>query len=406
MASAPGVLARIPRTVWALGLVSLFMDVSSEMIHALLPLFLVGTLGASPALVGLIEGAGEATASISKVFSGWLSDRLGTRKWLAVAGYGLAAVSKPLFPIASSAGQVLVARLADRLGKGIRGAPRDALVADVTPREIHGAAFGLRQSLDTVGAFAGPLIAIGLMALFLGDIRKVFAWAVLPAAIAVLLLVLGVEDVKEKGAAGEKKARVPVRLTDIRRLSRPFWLVCGFGAIFTLARFSEAFLVLRAANAGLPPGLAPAVMVVMSLIYSIVAIPAGVLADRMDRRLILALGLAVLIGADLLLALSHGLIGVFLGVGLWGVHMGLTQGLLAAMVADSAQADLRGSAFGLFNLVSGVALLAASAAAGLLWARVGPAATFEAGAVVAGLALLALMFAGRASRLHKASGPA
>jgi MFS family permease len=384
------VFRRVPRTVWALGLVSLFMDVSSEMVHALLPLFVVGALGASAALVGLIEGLAEATASISKVFSGWLSDRLGQRKWLAVAGYGLAALTKPLFPLAVTPMEVLGARLADRLGKGIRGAPRDALVADVTPPELRGAAFGLRQSLDTVGAFMGPLLAIGLMILLSGDIRGVFAWAVLPAGIAVLLLVLGVEDAPK---TADKGRPAPIRWTDVKGMGGAFWVVTALGAVFTLARFSEAFLVLKAADAGLKPALIPAVMVVMSLVYSLTALPAGALADRIDRRLILAAGLLALIAADLILARTHGLVGAGVGVALWGVHMGLTQGLFAAMVADAAAPRLRGTAFGVFNLVSGVALLAASVVAGQLWSRLGPAATFEAGAAFAAITLVGLFLA-------------
>lgn len=388
MASSRMGLKAVPAGVWTLGLVSLLMDTSSELIHSLLPVFLVSGLGASAALVGLIEGVAEATASITKVFSGWLSDRLGARKWLAVAGYGLAALSKPIFPLAATPVEVLAARFADRVGKGIRGAPRDALVADITPAKVRGAAFGLRQSLDTVGAFAGPLLAIVLMLLLSGNIRAVFAWAVVPAILCVLLLVFGVREPEhDKGMA----ARAPIRWAEIRGMGSPFWTVTAFGVVFTLARFSEAFLVLRASGAGLHPALVPLVMVVMNLVYSLVATPAGALSDHMDRRLVLAMGLGVLIGADLVLALFGSVAGVLVGVGLWGLHMGLTQGLLAALIADAAPERLRGTAFGVFNLASGVAMLLASVLAGELWTMIGPQATFIAGGGFAALALVGLL---------------
>jgi MFS family permease len=379
-------LKAVPRGVWALGLVSLLMDVSSEMIHALLPLFLVSGLGASVALVGVIEGVAEATASITKVFSGWLSDRLGNRKWLAVAGYGLAALTKPLFPLADSAMTILGARFADRIGKGIRGAPRDALVADLTPAESRGAAFGLRQALDTVGAFAGPLLAMGLMVLLSGNIRGVFAWAVVPAVLCVILLVLGVEDPKKP--EGKAATRAPVRWSEVAAMGPRMWTVLAVAVVFTMARFSEAFLVLRAADVGLQPTLVPVVMVVMNVVYAVVATPAGVLSDRIGRNGLLAAGLGVLIVADAVLAQFASIPGVLIGVALWGLHMGLTQGLLSALVADAAPERLRGTAFGLFNLVSGVAMLAASALAGWLWTAIGPQATFLTGGAFAAAALL------------------
>jgi len=384
-------LRTVPRTVWALGLVSLFMDVSSEMIHSLMPAFLVGTLGASVATLGLIEGVAEATASITKIFSGWISDRLGKRKLLAVIGYGLAALTKPVFPLAVTPFEVLGARFADRVGKGIRGAPRDALVADVTPPEIRGLAFGVRQGLDTVGAFVGPMLAIGLMFALADNIRGVFAWAVVPAAIAVLLLVLGVEEPAR--AEGAPRRPAPIRMSELKALGRPFWSVVAVGVVFTLARFSEAFLILRAQDVGLPVALAPVVMVAMSLVYSLVSAPAGGLSDRVDRRLLLLAGLAVLVSADAALAFLGSVPGVLLGVALWGLHMGLTQGILAALVADAAPARLRGTAFGLFNLVTGVTLLAASLLAGQLWTRFGAPATFLAGGGFALLAALGLAMA-------------
>ncbi|HEY1606427.1 MAG TPA: MFS transporter [Allosphingosinicella sp.] len=379
---------KMPRTVWALGLVSLFMDLSSETIHALLPLFLTATLGASVATVGAIDGIAEATASISKVFSGWLSDRLGRRKPLILLGYGLAALSKPLFPLASGAFWVLGARFADRIGKGLRGAPRDALVADVTPAGMRGRAFGLRQAMDTVGAFAGPLAAVGLMLLFEDDMRAVFWVALAPAILSVLCLFFGVDDAPKAAGA----APPPIRVAELKALGRPFWSVVTIGMIFTLARFSEAFLILRAAGEGLSPALAPLVLVAMNLVYALGAYPAGILADRRPARALLLWGLAMLIAADALLAWGPGLAAIFAGILLWGAHMALTQGLMAKLVADTAPAQARGSAFGLFNLASGLALLLASLLAGLLWDKAGPSATFLAGAGFAALALLLLAF--------------
>jgi MFS family permease len=341
------------------------------------------------ALVGLIEGVAEASASITKVFSGWLSDRLGKRKLLAVIGYGLGAVSKPFFPLAVSPMEVLGARFADRIGKGIRGAPRDALVADIIEPGARGAAFGLRQALDTVGAFLGPLIAIGLMLLLAGNIRAVFAWAVIPAAIAVLLMIFGVDEPKR--SQEPRAARAPIHWAEVRDMGRPFWSVVAVGIVFTMARFSEAFLVLRAQGVGLSPTMIPLVLIVMNVVYAAVAAPAGALSDRMDRRFLLAIGLGVLILADLVLAFSSSMAGVVFGVALWGAHMGVTQGLLSALVADAAPERLRGTAFGVFNLGTGATLLVASALAGGLWSLFGAPATFLAGAMFSILALLSLM---------------
>lgn len=386
-------LRQIPSGVWALGFVSLLMDISSEMIHSLLPLFMVGTLGASALVVGLIEGLAEATALIVKVFSGVLSDWWGKRKGLAVAGYALGALTKPLFALAPGTGLVLAARLIDRVGKGVRGAPRDALVADLAPPAMRGAAFGLRQSLDTVGAFLGPLLAVGLMLLWANDFRAVFWVAVVPGLLAVVLLVLGVHE-PEQPADGVRRGN-PIRRENLRRLGGDYWWVVGLGAVFTLARFSEAFLVLRAEQSGVPLALVPLVMVAMNGVYAASAYPFGRLADRMNHRTLLALGLGVLIAADLVLASGTHWGTLLAGVALWGVHMGLTQGLLATMVADTAPADLRGTAFGFFNLVSGVAMLLASVLAGLLWDRLGAAFTFYAGAAFCALALAGLLLRGR-----------
>jgi MFS family permease len=386
------IVNRIPSGVWILGFVSLLMDISSEMIHSLLPLFMVTSLGSSAFVVGLIEGAAESTALIVKVFSGVLSDYLGRRKGLALFGYALAALTKPLFALAPSAGIVLGARLLDRVGKGIRGAPRDALIADIAPAHLRGAAFGLRQSLDTVGAFLGPLLAVGLMLLWANDFRAVFWVAVIPGLLAVALLLFGVHE--PAGPSGTRRSN-PIRRDNLRRLGPAYWWVVAIGAIFTLARFSEAFLVLRAQQSGIPLALVPLVMVAMNLIYSAAAYPFGKLSDRMSHRRLLTYGLLVLVLADLVLASSAHWLVVLLGVACWGVHMGMTQGLLATMVADTAPVDLRGTAFGFFNLLSGLAMLLASATAGLVWDRYGAAFTFYGGAGFCGLALFALLLRSR-----------
>ena len=387
---------RLPAGVLALGFVSLFMDMSSEMIHALLPLYLVGTLGASALMVGLIEGVGEATAQVTKLFSGYFSDRSGRRKPLVVLGYGLSAVTKPLFALAGSPGMILGARVADRVGKGIRGAPRDALVADLVPPAQRGAAYGLRQSLDTVGAVAGPLLAILFMLMFSGDVPTVFAMAIIPAAIAVAILVIFVREPARPG-----KPAVPARLNraSLASLGPGVWGAILIGSAMTLARISEAFLILRASEAGLPLAYAPFVLVMMNVVYAATAWPVGSLSDRIGKTGLLALGFAVLVVADVLLGFGQGLGVIFAGVALWGLHMGLTQGLLSALVADATPAPLRGTAFGLFNLATGLALLVGNAAAGALWAGFGSAATFATGAVVAAAALAAgLIWQGRRAK--------
>lgn len=384
MASQRPPNSRLPGGIWVLGLVSMLMDISSEMIHSLLPLFLVGTLGASGLAVGILEGLAEATALGVKVFSGILSDYLGKRKLLAVIGYGLAALSKPLFALAGSMAMVTTARLLDRAGKGIRGAPRDALLADLAPQDMRGAAFGLRQSLDTVGACAGPLIAAGLMLLWANDFRSVFWVAVVPGVLATVLLLVGV---REPRAARVTERVNPLRREQLRLLDRSFWWLVGLGVLFMLARFSEAFLVLRAQERGMGLAQVPLVMAAMSLVYALSAYPFGKLSDRVSHKALLACGLLVLVAADAVLAMAQGWHGVVAGVFLWGLHMGMTQGLLSAMVANAAPAHLRGTAFGLFNLASGGALLVSSALAGLLWDRYGPAFTFGAGAAFAVLTL-------------------
>jgi MFS family permease len=380
----------VPATVWTLGFVSLLMDTSSVLIHSLLPVFLTTVLGASTIDVGLIEGIAQATAAISKVFSGAFSDRIGKRKLLVGIGYGLATITKLVFPLANTAWQVLAARFVDRIGKGIRDAPRDALIADITPPAIRGASYGIRQSLDTVGAFAGPLSAVALMALYSDDFRAVFWWAFLPAALAVVLIVVGVRE--PDGTKATVQRGWPVRREELRRMPAALWVVVAIGVVFALARFSEAFLVLKAQAEGLALELIPLVFVWMNLVYALTATPAGILSDRIGRVKVLVCGLGVLLAADLALAFVPGLGGTVIGVGLWGLYLGLSQGLLSALVADTAPAHLRGTAFGLFNLSTGIALLAASVLAGWLWHDFGPTATFAAGAAFSVLAILIVAF--------------
>ncbi len=387
-------IAAIPRGVWVLGAVSLCMDVSSELIHSLLPLYLAAVLGASTLTIGVIEGVAEATALIVKVFSGVLSDVFQRRKPLLVAGYGLAALTKLAFPLAPSLAWIVGARFADRVGKGIRGAPRDALIADLTPEAVRGASFGLRQALDTVGAVGGPLLAIVAMAAFAGDFQATFWVAVVPAFLAVALLVAGVSEPERAGgpANGETQR---LRLADVKRLGRTYAIVVAIAAVLTLARFSEAFLVLRARDVGLPLGQVPWVIVAMSVVYALAAYPAGAAADRGHGPRLLSAGLITLIVADVVLARATGAAMVLAGSALWGLHMGLTQGLLSALVAGAAPPDLRGTAFGVFNLVCGIALLFASALAGWLWDVAGPATTFYAGAAITVVAWIALLRHGR-----------
>jgi MFS family permease len=380
---------KIPASIWILGFVSMFMDISSELIHGLLPVFLVSALGASVLTVGVIEGFAESTALIVKMFSGMISDYLGRRKGLVVLGYGLGALSKPVFAMAGTVHWVFFARFTDRIGKGIRGAPRDAMIADLTPAEVRGAAYGLRQALDTVGAFLGPVLGIILMILLAGNFRQVFWFATIPAFLAVLLLMVGIKEPERKRAGTE--ATPPIQFAILKQFNPAYWWIVAIGGVLTLARFSEAFLILRAQDTGLPDTFAPVILITMNIIYALSAYPAGRLADRMSHTHLILAGLVVLISADLLLALAQGLGLVFIGVVLWGLHMGLTQGLLATMVANIAPEKLRGTAFGFFNLVSGIAMLFSSLLAGLLWDIYGAAVTFYSGAIIASIALVLLL---------------
>jgi len=386
-AKAPRI--RLPRAIWMLGFVSLLMDVSSELVHSLLPVFVVTTLGASTVSLGLMEGFAQGIAALSKMFSGAISDWLHKRKMLAVIGYGLSALTKPLFPLAQSVQMVFAARLIDRVGKGIRGAPRDALIGEIAPPELRGAAYGLRQSLDVAGAFVGPALAIGLMLLFANNIRAVYWFAVLPAFLCVALLIFGVQEPERQITGKESKFKINRR--EIANLGKAYWSVVLVGSLLTLARFSEAFLILRAQHAGLGETWLPLVLVVMSFVYSFSAYPAGFLSDRMDRRLLLLIGIGILIVADIVLALAASIWSVMIGIALWGLHMGFSQGLLATLIADTTQEERRGTAFGLFNFVSGFVLLAASAIAGYLWHLGGPKMTFLAGAFFTLIAFLGLL---------------
>jgi MFS family permease len=381
--------ASIPRVVWLLGLVSLLMDLSSEMIHSLLPVYLVSVLGASTISLGLVEGAGESIALICKVVSGSVSDRFARRKPLVAFGYGLAAITKPLFPLANSVGLVFCARFLDRIGKGIRGSPRDALLADATPSDVRGAAYGLRQSLDTAGALLGPLAAIGLMSVFSQNIRAVFWVAAIPAFVALILLAAGVHEPQRGDQPATQES--PLSRRSLSQFGRGFWGVVLVGAVVTMARFSEAFLVLRTSEAGLPIGWTPMALLVMNATYFVSAYPAGSISDRIGRPLLLVSGLLVLILADLVLAFGPNLASILSGIAVWGLHLGLTQGIFAALVADHAPAELRGTAFGIFNFICGMFALLASLLAGALWHFYGPVATFLAGAVFAAVALAALL---------------
>ncbi len=394
------VYRRLPIGIWGLGFVSMFMDISSELVHSLLPIFMATVLGTSMVTIGIIEGFAEGAAAITKVFSGAISDYCGKRKFLAVAGYALSAVTKPIFPLATTIGWVFGARFVDRIGKGIRDAPRDALVADIAPLQLRGAAYGLRQSLDSVGAFIGPLMAVIFMIWFTNDIRVVLWLAVLPAFIAVFLLIIAVREPESPDRAADSRNRLT--LTDTKRLPMRYWLIVVLGAVFTLARFSEAFLILRAQDVGLAIAYVPMIMIVMNIFYSIFSYPAGAAADRLSARILLVFGLAILVVADVVLAMAVSPWITFAGAAFWGLHMAFTQGLLSKLVADNAPADLRGTAFGMFNLVSGVALFLASFIAGSLWTAFGASATFIAGASFAILAAMGLLLCRPKTRSYKA----
>jgi MFS family permease len=379
----------LPRTVWVLGFVSLLMDLSSEIYHALLPVFITSVLGLPVVALGAIDGVAEATASLSKLVSGRLSDRSRRRKPWVLLGYGLSALSKLLFPLANGVGLLMTGRFADRLGKGIRGSPRDAMIADETPPEVRGRAFGLRQALDTVGALLAPLVAIGLMFVLAGAIRTVFWIAVIPAVLSALLVLFGL---RESSGARSPAKRQPL-FKGFRELDKDTRRLLAVGFLFTLARFSESFLILRGMDLGLSPAASPLALVLFNVGFLALAYPAGALSDRMNPRSILLVGIVVLVAGDLILARGAGLAALTIGILLWGAHMALTQGIFSRMIADSAPEELRATSFGAFYFVTGVATLLASIGAGWLWDREGASAVFLTGAAVAGLAwaMLALL---------------
>lgn len=396
----PSAYRSLPRTVWLLGIVSLFNDLSSSLIYGLLPVFLVVEFGAAVMTVALIDGVAEMTASLGKIFSGALSDWIGKRKGLTVAGYGFSAAAKVLFPLAVSPAGVFAAKFFDRLGKGIRAAPRDAMVADVTPPELRGAAYGLRQSLDEAGTLLGPIGATVLMLLFANDMRLVFWIACVPAVISVAILMAGVREAPHPNAG--RRVRFPLRTAELRRLDRAFWLFCGALLILLLPRFSSVFVLLRGQALGLSEAHVPLLLAAMSAMTTFVTAPAGHLSDRIGRRPLMIGGFALLIASHLLLALSDGPALVFAGAVLFGLHFATTEAVLAALVADMAPADLRGTAFGVFHLVSGIAILIGSVAAGWLWDEAGAPAMFVAAASVSAIGLVLLM--GMSRRKKASSG--
>jgi MFS family permease len=363
-----------------LGLVSLLMGASSYMIISILPVFLVTVLGATVTSVGWIEGIAEATNSVAKIFSGTLSDRLGRRKSLVVLGYALAAFVKPVFAVAGDVATILFARFADRLGKGLRDAPRDALIADELPVRTRGAGYGLRIALFTIGCVCGPLLASLILFASGDDFRLVFWIAVIPALLSVAVLVFGVAEVRQDNGD------LTFALRDLRRMPALLWGTIAVATMLALARFSQAFLLLKAKQVGVDAAMVPLFMTLMGLVYGIAAFPCGALADRIDRRVQIRVGIGVLFGCYLVLATATDPWQAALGAALWGLQMGIIEGLMAAAISDAAPANLRGTAFGLYYFCTGLASLAASVAAGILWAQGGPALTFTIGAAVAVLA--------------------
>jgi len=381
-------LKKIPKSIWTLGIVSLFMDISSEIIHSLLPIFMVSILGSSIIAIGIVEGISEATFLLIRIFSGVLSDYLGKRKIISVIGYGISALSKPLFPLANSVSLILIARFFDRLGKGVRESPRDALIGDIAPKSIRGACFGLRQSLDTIGALIGPIVAILGLLIFSNNIRAILWVSVIPAILSVVIFIVGIHDVEHKYTEDEKT--FIFKFKNIFKIGTEYWQIVLIGGLLNLARFSDAFLILKAYELGLPITYVPLVMVLMNCFYAVSSYPAGILSDNINRKFILIIGIVFLIIADLVLAFTDSTWMLALGVGFWGMHMAFTKGILDAMVTDTASIRLLGSAYGIFNFVCGIAVLFASIISGVLWQVYGPFYSFSVGAFLAFLACLSL----------------
>jgi MFS family permease len=341
------------------------MDLSSEMILSILPIFLVTGLGVSVLTLGLIEGLAEGVASVIKAFSGALSDYLKKRKILVVIGYGLSTLTKPFFALASTATWIFVARFVDRLGKGIRGAPRDSLIADSTSTKIRGTAYSLRQTLDTLGAVLGPIFAIIILYLTTNNFRLVLWFAVIPAVLCIVVLIFGVKESTLKKNISRKKSYF--LFENFLKITPVIWLFFLTVFILNLGHFSEAFLLLRSQEIGLKVSFIPVVFVVMNVAYAIVAVPFGHLADRGGFFILIVCGFLILVLADIILALTNSVGWMFVGIIFWGIHLGMTQGLLLAMISKLSPLELRGTSFGLFHAISGVALLTASLIAGYLW---------------------------------------
>lgn len=367
------------------------MDSSSELLHSLTPVLLVNVLGASVVSVGLIEGIAEGTASVTKVFAGAISDYFRRRKTLIVLGYALAALTRPLFPLAGSAPVIFAARFLDRMSKASRDAPRDALVADVTAQGQRGAAYGLRVALDSLGSVLGPILAVLLMLFFSGGIRAAMWVAVIPAVLAVIVIAMLVREPEQKQAT----VREPFDWGKARELPGRYWLIVTVGAIFTAARFSDSFLVLRARDVGLSATYAPMIIVVLSCIYAAGSYPAGAAADRVSPRTLLLVGLSFLIAADLVIGLGHSILPVFVGGALWGCHLALTQGVFSKIVAEFTPSDLRGTGFAIFDLGRGIAFVIANTVAGYWWKASGPSATFFSAAAFATIGGVGLAIATR-----------
>ncbi len=395
-------IKQLPRNIWAVGLTSFFMDISSEMVLNILALFLANVLGVKTNIIGLIEGLAEATASILKLFSGWLSDKLGGRKWLAVLGYSLSAISKPFFYFANSWGLVAGVRWADRVGKGIRTAPRDALVADSVTKESRGLAFGFHRTMDTAGALLGILIAAlvvwlaqkNTLELTKNTFQTIVLISLLPALLAVLTLILGAKDVPVKSQRAVPKFT-------LRGMGKPYLTFLAIVSIFTLGNSSDAFLVLRAQNLGISVSGILIMLALFNLIYSLVSAPAGILSDRIGRRRLIIGGWLVYAAIYLGFALAQAAWHIWFLYAAYGLYYGLAYGAANAMVADLAPENLRGTAYGTYHAIIGILAFPASFIAGLLWQGTGsegawngfgPAAPFFFGAALALIAALLMAF--------------
>jgi MFS family permease len=376
---------KIARNVYALSAVSFFTDASSEMIYPLLPVFLTVTLGASAESLGIIEGAAETTAALLKLASGWWSDRVRRRKPLIAFGYGLASAARPLVAIAQSAGQVLAIRVTDRVGKGIRGAPRDALIADSVDPSVRGKAFGIQRTSDHAGAVVGPLLAFAVLNWWHTPLRKVFWLAAIPGAIALAIAIFVVQEQHAEPASKESVATSP------SLLPKRFWGVLGAITLFTLGNSTDAFLLLRATQLGVPVALAPILWAMLHVVKSSTSTPGGVLSDRVGRKPTVVAGWMIYAVVYLGFARATAAWHAWALFAVYGVYFGLAEGPERALVADIVPGGRRGTAFGWYNLSIGIAALPASIVFGWIWDRSGPHTAFLFGAAIAGLASLALL---------------